>query len=88
MVWKLDTIEDDSETELDTSNEEEYEDNKEEETERDEAVASDRGTHTVNFKSIGATETPQSQEALKTVGQLLASGHHVPVDVFPEPHNP
>ena len=88
-MWKWDIIEDVSEPEeLDTSKEV---DNEREETESDsdhEAVAATRGTHTVTFKCIGATKTPESQEALKTVSELLASGNHVPVDLFPEPQNP
>lgn len=54
---------------MDTSKEVESEGNEmETESESDhEAVAAIQGTHTVTFKSIGATKTPESQEALKTV---------------------
>ena len=92
VVWKWDVIDDVSEPEeLDTSKEVESEDNEREETESDsdhEAVAATRGTHTVTFKCIGATKTPELQGALKTASELLASGNHVPVDLFPEPQNP
>jgi hypothetical protein len=71
VVWKWDISEDVSESEeLDSSKEVESEDNEREETESDsdhEAVAAIRGTHTVTFKCIGATKTPESQTALKTV---------------------
>ena len=40
--------------------------------------------YTVTFKCIDATKTPKSQAALKTTGELLASGNHVPVDLFPQ----
>lgn len=73
VVWKWDISEDLSESEeLDTSKEVESEGNERKETESDsasdhEAVAAIRGTHTVTFKCIGTTKTPESQVALKTV---------------------
>ena len=45
-------------------------------------------THTITFKWIGATKTLGAQAALKKVSELLASGNHVPVELFPEPQNP
>ena len=44
-------------------------------------------THKVTFKCIDATNTPEAQVALENVSELLASGHHVPVELFPEPQN-
>ena len=75
-MWKWNVIEDVSEPEeLDTSKEVESEDNEREETESDsnhEAVAATRGTHTVTFKCISATKTPELQGTLKTASELLA----------------
>ena len=84
--WKWDICTDSENEELDTSKEVESEDKENliEDTENDHEEV----THTVTFKCIGATKTPESQVALKTISELLASGNHVPVDLFPEPQNP
>ena len=84
--WKWDICTDSENEELDTSKEVESEDEENliEDTENDHEEV----THTVTFKCIGATKTPESQVALKTISELLASGNHVPVDLFPEPQNP
>lgn len=47
----------------------------------------DIGNHTVTFKCIGANKSADSQETLKRVCELLASGIDVPVDIYPEPEN-
>ena len=87
-MWKWNIIKDVSEPEeLDTLREVESEDNKMEETESDsdhEAVAAIRGTHTVTFKCYKDIQVARSSEDC----ELLASGNHVPLDLFPEPQNP
>ena len=45
-------------------------------------------THTVTFKCIGATRSPESQITLKKVSELSTEGHEVPVNIFCEPENP
>lgn len=45
------------------------------------------GNHTVTFKCIGANKSADSQQCLKRVSELLASGIDVIVDIYPEPEN-
>ena len=90
-MWKWDICTFSEGEELDTSKESDSESDEkdaESDTQTDEEAATVPITHTVTFKYIGATKTDESRETLKAVSELLASGNHVPVDLFPEPQNP
>ena len=92
VVWTWDINTESEGEELDASREFESEDGKDDDYESDsqsnEEAAAVPMTHTVTFKCIGATKTRELQIALKTVSDILASGNHVPVELFPERDNP